>query len=653
MTILFPIVASLVAWLLSGSAVPMVLTLLVLGIVGITSMAIRLPAIVTGALVFIAALTEFWLFRTGEALATDADLNVAFHLAIALLWWEATDSLTKQESHPSPWIALVGSLLLVGSAASTDIYRYGPWLINSIAALPLAAVLVSLPNPRKKRFFVPVAAAITLLSVGVGEGTEELSIWIDERRPSIVEEDIDPVAPTETVAESSDGTSRRLPRDADISFDNRIEFYLRTTSSKLFHRWLSEPLYVRVSTVTLFENNEIISPARSGRWLYDEDDGELDNTVPLTETQPSLVDDYTLLTDRKTADALPLVRGTTSIAADMLYEYADGWYQLSPPEGMDLVQFTLTMPTTKPVLSRGSGVFSFGAAEPGGVYLNLPDTALADRIRELCREFDDERLLQEIRDHIFLTTEYSLKFDTPDGMSPVENFLFGEGRGHCEIYAAATVMMLRSVGIPSRLAYGYAGGAADRPKGIVAFRDSDSHAWAEILRPGGEWEIFDTVPQTEMAANRVPDSESIVTLDPSAYYDFSNPTIADAGVAGTIIDIVDFLTRNFLWVTLAGLLLLGALWWRVSRKEKPEVPKSSGSKSPEPDFVPEFLGELEQRGEKKSPGSTWMEYARKLNVPDSVRAAIDYYYAVRYAGAVRDREAEASFLERIREWRSA
>src|SRR5690606_2625713 len=133
--------------------------------------------------------------------------------------------------------------------------------------------------------------------------------------------------------------------------------YLRTNSASLFRRWLSEPLYVRVSTATLFENDEVIGSARSGRWLYDEDDGVADNSVPLTSNQPSSAEDYTLLIERRATEALPLLAGTTRIATDMLYEFADDWYRLTPPEGMERIQYTVSMPANKPAFTGGPGVF--------------------------------------------------------------------------------------------------------------------------------------------------------------------------------------------------------------------------------------------------------------------------------------------------------
>ena len=45
------------------------------------------------------------------------------------------------------------------------------------------------------------------------------------------------------------------------------------------------------------------------------------------------------------------------------------------------------------------------------------------------------------------------------GPAPIETFLFETRAGHCEFFASAMVLMLRSVGIPARVAVGFRGGA--------------------------------------------------------------------------------------------------------------------------------------------------------------------------------------------------
>lgn len=82
--------------------------------------------------------------------------------------------------------------------------------------------------------------------------------------------------------------------------------------------------------------------------------------------------------------------------------------------------------------------------------------------------------------------------DVPPDGDLVDTFLFGEGgrRGYCQYFASAMVLMARSVGLPARVAVGFAPGerAGDD---LWLVRESNAHAWAEIYFPGHGWQIFE------------------------------------------------------------------------------------------------------------------------------------------------------------------
>ena len=78
----------------------------------------------------------------------------------------------------------------------------------------------------------------------------------------------------------------------------------------------------------------------------------------------------------------------------------------------------------------------------------------------------------------------------PAGVEPLDWFLFTQKSGFCNYYASADVVMLRSVGIPARMAVGYAQGelAAD---GTLIVHQRDAHAWPEVYFPGIGWVDFE------------------------------------------------------------------------------------------------------------------------------------------------------------------
>lgn len=87
---------------------------------------------------------------------------------------------------------------------------------------------------------------------------------------------------------------------------------------------------------------------------------------------------------------------------------------------------------------------------------------------------------------------YSLNVTRPNG-DIAAAFLFEMNEGYCTYFATTMVVMLRSQGIPARLAIGYTSGErADRGEWIV--RGLDSHAWAEVYFPEIGWVSFDPTP---------------------------------------------------------------------------------------------------------------------------------------------------------------
>ena len=80
-------------------------------------------------------------------------------------------------------------------------------------------------------------------------------------------------------------------------------------------------------------------------------------------------------------------------------------------------------------------------------------------------------------------------------LDPLEDFIAHNPRGHCEYFAGALALMLRSVGIGSRVIIGFKTEAADY-NASCTIRQSDAHAWVEVYIPP------ETMPQRTMTANK-------------------------------------------------------------------------------------------------------------------------------------------------------
>jgi hypothetical protein len=77
---------------------------------------------------------------------------------------------------------------------------------------------------------------------------------------------------------------------------------------------------------------------------------------------------------------------------------------------------------------------------------------------------------------------------------PLAFFLFQRRKGHCEYFASAMAIMLRTVNIPSRIVTGFAGGLYNPISGWYVIRASDAHSWVEAWMPGLGWTTFDPTP---------------------------------------------------------------------------------------------------------------------------------------------------------------
>jgi transglutaminase-like putative cysteine protease len=94
-------------------------------------------------------------------------------------------------------------------------------------------------------------------------------------------------------------------------------------------------------------------------------------------------------------------------------------------------------------------------------------------------------------------------------------FLFDHKAGYCNFYATAEVIMLRSVGIPARMAAGYAQGNQDPETGLYHVLRKDSHAWPEVYFPEVGWVEFEpTTSQPELNYREMDTLDTAPNQDP-------------------------------------------------------------------------------------------------------------------------------------------
>jgi protein-glutamine gamma-glutamyltransferase len=146
-----------------------------------------------------------------------------------------------------------------------------------------------------------------------------------------------------------------------------------------------------------------------------------------------------------------------------------------------------------------------GEAVPGHA-LELPGT-VSERTRLLAARItrwatNRDAATRAVED--YLRTHETYRLDSPvppPGADAVDNFLFVANTGFCEQFAAAEVVLLRAVGVPARLATGFAGGELSGDHRTL--RGTDAHAWVEVWYPGIGWAASDPTAGSVRAAASV------------------------------------------------------------------------------------------------------------------------------------------------------
>jgi len=100
------------------------------------------------------------------------------------------------------------------------------------------------------------------------------------------------------------------------------------------------------------------------------------------------------------------------------------------------------------------------------------------------------------------------------GVQPLEDFVVHTKRGYCQHFAGAMALMLRYLGIPSRVAVGFTSGQFNSGSGEWVVSDRDAHMWVEVWFRGWGWVPFDPTPSRGGLAGSY--SASSPNFDPGA-----------------------------------------------------------------------------------------------------------------------------------------
>lgn len=301
-------------------------------------------------------------------------------------------------------------------------------------------------------------------------------------------------------------------------------------------------------------------------------------------------------------------------------------------------------------------------------YLQLP-SSLPDRVPELAgrvtadadNPLDKALALQEY----LRGPEFTFSLDIeppPTGADGVDWFLFDSKTGYSDYYASSMTVMLRSVGVPARMAAGYAPGLLNEA-GQRVIRDHDSHVWTQVYFPGYGWIDFEPSPNwpehdrspfvrsfggefAELAEEDPDDLLGDIESDPFIEGLFDEPGDNEGGSDWLVpTQYLDYARWLILAVAaVAAVWLVGYLLWNMGlRSLKPEAKLYAKMTR---------LGWLAGAGRR--PHQTPLEYGERIGrlIPSASEGAMTIAFAFaasRYGSAESNEDDEEELSEA---WRS-
>lgn len=155
-------------------------------------------------------------------------------------------------------------------------------------------------------------------------------------------------------------------------------------------------------------------------------------------------------------------------------------------------------------------------------YLTVPP-ALRDRLEPLAASLlaKTETPRESVYEQVLYLTQavkqgYEIRSDgtpLPPDKDLVEAFFFERQGGYPDHFASALALLLRSRGIPARLAVGFAPGTFNAFTGLYEVKNTDAHAIVEVYFPNYGWYGFDPIPGHPLVPPSIEDNETFAALE--------------------------------------------------------------------------------------------------------------------------------------------
>lgn len=145
---------------------------------------------------------------------------------------------------------------------------------------------------------------------------------------------------------------------------------------------------------------------------------------------------------------------------------------------------------------------------PDDRWLQIPEEHRAE-LSALAEEIfaDAETPLEKIRavERYFRENfQYHLGIEVPPGEDPLLYFLREKPPAHCEYFASAATLLLRSAGVPARYVTGLVPGEWNPSGKYWAARNRDAHAWVEAYAEPKGWVTVEATPSVGVPSAETP-----------------------------------------------------------------------------------------------------------------------------------------------------
>ena len=531
-----------------ASAAPLVMLLDPLGY-GASHVGVVLVAIAIGAACSLGRAQQWKVARPAIGLATAGGVSAALidlsavtgvagalrfllpQLLVVLVVLQGFECLDRRAAR----VSLACSAMLIAYAAGIRVdSRLSLWLAVALVGLAVAAQSVTKVDrirtrpaiagrsPRTARTPLALAGAgaavLALLAVlPVPEGPAQLTLpsWLDDYRPT----------PSDGRLVAADGSpllgGGRPSGDRGSvgggvggypGFSPTMDVNLRGDLGNTVVLRVRSPYadYWRGQTFTRFDGRT---------WYVDEEVGIRtegpDHRIAATEGDVLRLTDEPLIQTFYAQVDMPNIVFAATRAERVLLEAP----LRARPDGALRAEAVLPAGSVYTVVSQRSGATADGLRGDGNLaewrapaeFLEVPD-GITERTRELALQLsagvdNTYDLIIAIQAWLRENVEYDLDAPVPPaGADAVDHFLFESQQGFCEQIATATAILLRSVGVPARVATGYVPSERDTVAGVWVSRASDAHAWVEVRFPNFGWVAFDPTASVPLAGDSTGDT---------------------------------------------------------------------------------------------------------------------------------------------------